>query len=529
MDSSTSTNFIREVLTIVFCNLRLATQVAVAIFLVALVAPLFIGKYYTVTGEIIVLSKKLDQGIRAEVSRDHGSRFLPPTLADLETETTIIRSLPVIQHAVAGLEDDGIEITEYSVLQTWIIQPLKHILELPMRLLGSEDMDPQQARINELTAYVLKDLEIVTAPGTNVILVSYTHSDAAKAMALVNQVMQAYLQKRRDVMRLEAPENFLLTKRDTYQRLVADLEQRRVDLLSRHGVVSPDAETTSILQRLDDESRLVVQLQESRQQNQLWLDYLKAEADKLGKADIVETSLAFSFSGAGTNEELFYVDTEMKHQLGSIAELVSDYNEARFNYTADSPRVNQILAQLREQKRRLELLVANRILEKEQALHIIEETIAGKHSQMAELRADLIRLRQAAAEEATLVTELEAANDAYFRYAQQYEEYRSEQMFNLEDMENVRILSRPVPPLEASSPKPLLVWLLGAIAALASGLVAALLAVYFSRTFITPYQVQSLLNLPVIAVFDDADPEPDLPERWTPSGVWKWLRQPPRA
>jgi len=529
MDSSASTNFFREVTTIVFCNLRLATQVALAIFLVALVAPLFIGKFYTVTGEIIVLSKKLDQGIRAEVSSDHGTRFLPPTLADLETETTIIRSLPVIQGAVGALDENGIEIPEYSLLQTGFIQPLKYLLSLPMKLLGSDDTDPQQARINELTAYVLEDLEIVTAPGTNVILISYTHRDADKAMALVNQIMETYLQKRRDVMRLEAPENFLLTKRDTYQRLVADLEQRRVDLLSRHGVVNPDAETTSTLQRLEDESRLVAQLQESRQQNQLWLDYLKTEAEKLGKAEIVQTSLAFSFSGAGTNEELFYVDTEMKHQLGSIAELVSDYNEARFNYTADSPRVNQILAQLREQKRRLELLVANRILEKEQALRIIDETIAGKHLQIAELKTELGRLRQAAAEEATLVTELNAANDAYFRYAQQYEEYRSEQMFNLEDMENVRILSRPVPPLEASSPKPLLVWLLGGVAAIASGLVAALLAVYFSRTFITPYQVQSLLNLPVIAVFDDTDPDPDLPERWTPAGVWKWLRQPPRA
>lgn len=530
MDFSQKTNFIREVLTLFFSNFRLASQVMLAVLAIALLAPLIIGKSYTVTGEIIVLSKKLDQGFRGEIGASSGPRYMPVTLTDMETENSILRSMPVIQDAVGDLYDQGKLRIQYNPLKAYIINPLKDNVIRPLKNMISDDpVDPRLELINELSAYVLDDLEIATLPGSNVITVNYTNDDPEMARAVVNGLMDSYMEKRRKVMVSQAPQEFFLKKKNSFQKLVRDLEQKRVDLLNNYGVVSPKDETGVALRDLEEERKALNSLKEDKQKSEQWLQYLKTESASLAKADIVQTSLAFSFNGAGASEEFYYVDTEMKQQVEKIAELVVEYNDARFTFKPDSPKVDQLISQLREQKRRLETLVKNRIKEREQALRILNDTIATKTAHMEELDKRLARLKQASAEESALLTELNAANDAYFRYAQQYEEYRSEQASNTEDLENVRILSHPVFPLEPSTPKPMLVWVLGAIAAVMGGVVTALVSAYFGRTFITPDQAQAALGIPVIAVFDDRDAEADLPTQWSPSGIWQWLKQPPRA
>lgn len=530
MDFSLKTNFIRELLTLFFSNFRLASQVMLAIFGIALLAPIIIGKSYTVTGEIIVLSKKLDQGFRGDVGSSSGPRYMPVTLTDMETENSILRSMPVIQSAVGRMHDDGRLAIDYNPLQTYVLIPLKENVIRPLKkLLSDNPPDPRLELINELSAYVLDDLEIATLPGSNVITVNYTNEDPEIARNVVNGIMEAYLERRRKVMLSQAPQEFFYKKKNSFQKLVRDLEQQRVDLLNNYGVVSPKDETLVALRDLEEERKSLNDIVENKQQSEHWLDYLKSESANLAKADIVQTSLAFSFNGAGASAEFYYVDTEMKQQLEKIAELVVEYNDARFTFKPDSPKVDQLLSQLREQKRRLETLVRNRIKEREQALKIVNETIATKTRHIDELDKQLARLKQASAEESALMTELNAANDAYFRYAQQYEEYRSEQASNIEDTENVRVLSHPIFPLEPSTPKPLLVWILGAIAAALGGVVTALVSAYFGRTFITPDQAQAALGLPVLAVFDDPESEADLPTQWNPAGIWQWLKNPPRA
>lgn len=530
MDFSLRTNFVRELLTLFFSNFRLASQVMAALLAITLIAPLFIGKSYTVTGEIIVLSKKLDQGYRGEFGAGAGPRYMPVTLTDMETENSILRSLPVVQDAVGELHDEGKLVIQYGPLKAWIINPLKdHVIRPLKDMLSDEPSDPRLELINELSAYVLDELEIATLPGSNVITVNYTNDDPEMARNVVNGLMKSYMERRRAVMVSQVSEEFFLQKKNSFQKLVHELEQKRVDLLNQHGVASPKDETNVALQNLEDERKAINILQEDKQKSRQWLEYLKSELQVLKNASISQTSLAFSFNGAGASAEFYYVDTEMKQQLDKIAELVTDYNDARFTFKPDSPKVTQLLSQLREQKTRLEILVQNRIKEREQALKIIDETLASKTAHVDVLEQRLSSLKQVTADEAALQTELNAANDAFFRYSQQYEEYRSEQAASSDLLENVRILTHPVFPLEPSTPKPLLVWLLGSIAAVMAGVVTALVSAWFSRTFITPDQTQATLGIPVIAVFDDPDTGADLPSQWTLQGIWQWLKQSPHA
>lgn len=521
MDLSLRTNFIREILTLFFSNFRLASKVIVVILLFTAVAPFFIGKYYTVTGEIIVLSKKLEQGYRAESMPGTSPRFLPVTLTDMETESSVLRSLPLLQATVTTLIKEGKLSAGYGPIQTLIVQPVK-------KLFGEMPADPSRDQVNSLSTQVLSGLEIATLPGSNVITVSYTDKDPELARTIVNALMDSFLEKRRQVMQNQAPQDFFYQKKEAFQQLVKKLENDRVDLLNKYGVASPKDELNFALQESEEESKAINQIQENKQQSERWLQYLKEESTSLSKKDVINTSLAFSFNGSGAGDE-FYVDTEMKQQAKSIADLIAEYNDARFTFKPDSPRVDQLLSRLNEQKRRLETLVHNRIKEREQALLILNETLASKTGHIQALQQRLGNLKQAAAEESALLTELNAAKDAFFRYSQQFEEYRSEQASNLQDLENVKILSQPAYPLQASSPRATLVWIIGTLAALIAGVVTALISAFFGRTFVTPDQMQSALNIPVLAVFDDTAPSADLPQQWSPAGVWKWLRQPPRA
>ncbi|CBL46097.1 Lipopolysaccharide biosynthesis [gamma proteobacterium HdN1] len=528
MEYSQKTNFVRELLTLFFSNFRLGAQVTVAILVLALLAPLVIGKSYTVTGEIIVLSKKLDQGFRSEVATSSGPRYMPVTLTDMETENSILRSLPVIQTTVGTLYDQGKLFIDYSPLKAWVINPLKENVIKPLKnMLSDEPSDPRLELINELSAYVLDDLEIATLPGSNVITVNYTNDDPEMARAVVNGLMETYMERRRNLMASQAPKEFFLKRKNSFQKLVRELEQKRVDLLNNYGAVNPKDETTAVLGDLENGRKEISAMQGNRLRNEKWLEYLKSESKNLAKSDIAQTSLAFSFNGAGASEEQYYVDTEMKQQLEKIAELVVAYNDARFTFKPDSPKVVQLVSQLREQKRRLETLVKNRIKEREQALIILNDTITTNTAALEGLEQRLVRLKQASAEESALATELNAAKDAFFRYSQQYEEFRAEQVSATDDLENVRILTNPVFPLEPSTPKPFLVWVLGGVAAVMGGIVTALVSAWFGRTFATPDQAQSALGVPVIAVFDDPDNSADLPSHWSPAGIWKWLKNPP--
>ena len=119
---------------------------------------------------------------------------------------------------------------------------------------------------------------------------------------------------------------------------------------------------------------------------------------------------------------------------------------------------------------------------------------------------------------------MEAVNDAYFKYSQQYEEKRSEEFSDMDQLTNVRILTRPIIPKQPSSPKPLLVVLIGLVAGLLISITLGLLKEFFDHRFKFPDQIEEQLGIPLIACFDDMDVVEDIePFEWSVNGIVKWL------
>src|SRR5690606_35845832 len=82
-----SENYLHEFLRIFFANRRLIAKVFLAFALVTLLVAFFAPKNYDVAAEVIVLSKKLTQADASTgVLSQESTKFIPPSLADMETE-----------------------------------------------------------------------------------------------------------------------------------------------------------------------------------------------------------------------------------------------------------------------------------------------------------------------------------------------------------------------------------------------------------------------------------------------------------
>ncbi len=444
----------------------------------------------------------------------------------METENNIIRSLPLIQKTVRELYEEGTLYPEYTALDIWIKQPLRNYIIAPIQsLFNDEEIDEQQAMIDELTKIALDSMEVATLPGSNVIQVNYESKNPEMAQAFVNHLMDNYIAKRNKLILNEAPEDFFLQKKNIYKDRLKQLEQQKVNLFNRYDVTNPKDELAMTLDNINKEKSELNKLLDSRLEANAWLTYLREQLEKLKNTELTQISFPYSFGGAGTTSNDFYVDTEMKLQIQKIADLQSEYATARLSYRKDSTKVTKPLNQLKQEKERLIVLVENRILERSEAIRVQDTLIKNKESRLEQLKKRAQLLKEVAAQEAEIITELNSVNDAYFRYSQQYEEKRSERIANLDDLSNVRILSHAPVPLEPSSPKKLLVLILAMISSVFIALTLGLVRELFDHRFRYPEQVPAHLNIPTIAVFDDSNPEDEIPFGWRPSELWKWLIQ----
>lgn len=526
MNTRREQGYLREILGIFFANLPFIRRLFVLCAVLSLAVPFFVPKLYTVTGEIVVLSKKIQQGITGDIIGGTSSRYIPVSLTDMETENNIIRSLPLIKKTVAELHTEGLFYVEYGLLDTWIKLPLSNYIIKPIKgLLSDENEDETAGLIDELTKLALDSLEIATLPGSNVITVNFTSENPQMAQNFVNRLMKNYIRKRNELILNEAPEDFFLQKKNIYKDRLMELEQRKVVLFNKYHVNNPKDELALTLDNINREENELNRLKDTRLEASAWLSYLSEQLEKMKQTELTKISFPYSFGGTGASSNDFYVDTEMKQQIQKIANLQSEYATAKLSFRRDSAKVTKPLKQLAEEKKRLIVLVENRILERSEALRVQDTVIVNKEARIETFKERARTLKEVAAQEAEIITELSAVNDAYFRYSQQYEEKRSERIADLGELSNVRILGEAPIPLEPSSPKKLLVLILALITSGFIALTLGLVREIFDHRFRYPEQVPSHLGIPTIAVFDDLNPDEEVPFGIRPAELWKWLIQ----
>lgn len=514
-----------EILTITFAQMHLMKRVFFLGLVVTLLVPLMLGGNYTVTGEIVVWAKKIERGLSGEMVGGDGASYFPASLTDIETENNILRSIPLIKESIGALYRSGELTQDLGFIDAWIRTPLRrYIINPVINFFSDEAINEEEDAINALTKETLKSLEIVALPGSNVITVNYESDDPARAAIIVNKLMDSYLLKRQNLILNEGTDNFFLQKKNLYKERLHTLEQEKLALFKKYNVTQTQEELSLNLNAINVESNELSKLTDQLLESNAWLDYLKEQLLTLKNTHAIEVSFPFSFGGAGSKEST--IDTEMKEQINRISSLQAEFAAARSAFKSDSSRITTLTSQLNEQKKRLIVLIENRILEKNEAVKVQQSLIENKRLRLAAYQQRNDDLKQAASLEAEILTELRAVNDAYFKYSQQYEEKRSQSIAKLDDLASVRVLSHAQIPLEPSSPKPLLLLLLGLLSSVLVAFTVGLIAEINRSHIRGTDELEKLLGVPVIAVFDDMTPASEkTPFSLKPRILWKWLIQ----
>ncbi|MFW3894683.1 GumC family protein [Pseudomonas bharatica] len=515
-------NYLHEFFRIFFANRQWVKRIFLAFAVIALLLPLVLRQSFDIGAEVIVQSKKLSQSDTNTALAQETDKFIPPSLADMETESNILRSPTLIRQTISQLRSEGKYSAEPGMLERWVLAPLHARVIDPMRTaLGLRVQAAGDSELDALTDQAVKNLKVDTLPGSNVISVNYSFADPAQGTAFVARLLDNYLKNRQDLQSNELPESFYEQKKLQYQTRLDDLESKRLGLLEANGSSDPKEEITFRLNAINTEEQDLNQYRDRLLQSQRWLDYLKSALASASSAKM--SDYAFPFTFTTTVDNIAFEDREIKQLGEQLTTQVSRYGNDTAIFQPGSEPMQLQREQITRTRQQFLKVVSNRISEREKDLTVVQEVIAQKTARIGELKGRIHQLQETQSKARQLDTEIDALHKAFFTYTQRYEESRGQGQ--LDNLSNARILSAPYQPTEAAFPRPLLIVPFGMLTGLLFAIALVYVREFFDHRFKHPAQIGQELNLPVLLVINDQTPELPNPHRqWSLPRLWHWVR-----
>lgn len=525
-------NYLHEFMRVFFSNSRLIKRIFLVFVALTLLLTIAMKQTFDITAEVIVQSKKLSQTDSTSSLSAETDKFIPTSLADMETESNILRSSSLTRQTLIELIAEGKYAPTESLVKKIIINPIKNFIVLPLKnyvinpakeLLGL-DVDPiRDTELDELLAQALKDLEIETLPGSNIILITFSARDPAQGTIFVDRLLHNYLNNRQDLQSNELPQVFYEQKKLHYKNRIDDLESSRLSILENANASDPTEEITFRLNAINTEEQSLNLYHDRLLESQYWLDYLNeslALAKKSGN-----TNFTFPFTFKQEIGNIAYEDREIKDIGEKLSEQIGRLNNASLTFTNDSFPIKEQRKQINATYQQFLKLVSNRINERTQELNIIKSTIQQKTTRIDQYKNRVKNLQEIQSNLRQFDTEIDALHKAFFAYTQRYEESQGQ---NLLDgaLSNARILSEPYEPAEAAFPKPKVMIPLGILTALLLAISLGYVREFFDHSFKLPAQITEHLNLPVLLVIDAEIEEQHNPHKpGSFAWLWYWIKK----
>ncbi|WP_153306509.1 GumC family protein [Desulfogranum japonicum] len=516
---------VRDLLISMFARISLIRRVFIVMVVLTTGIALFLPKVYTVTGNVIILATEIHQGEGPSLAKGSITQYLPVTLKDIETEATILRSVPLIQKALGALHSEGSLNIEYSWMDKWVKQPFKNYVVGPVRSLFG------QAASNEdetaaLTKVVLDSLEIVPVPGSNVIGIHYETDDINQGQLIVNRLMDEYLAMR-DRLITGPTQRLFSQKKDLYKERFEQLSNEKIELFDQHEIHTPKEELSLVLQTINKETNEYNQLADRLLELKKWQQYLEQNIAEMNSANSSDFTILSGLEvGVGNYEDQIPGYKEIQLQLERIRTLQAEYDEAVLSFNQDSLPVVQAKEKIALSKKRLVGLLEGSNRDQLQKMQVLQSVSDQKEKRLADLRQRASLLTEVAVQETGIDTELAVVNEAYYKYSQQYEEKHLDELLHRDTLKNVKVLSYAPVPLEPSSPKKKIVLLVGMISSALFAISIGFICDIFDKRMYDPVRVNSTFGLPVIAIIDDRSPDKEkIPFSAHPARFFKWLLQ----
>lgn len=515
-------NYLHEFFRIFFANRQWIKRIFLVVAVIVLALPLVLRQSFDIGAEVIVQSKKLSQSDTNTALAQETDKFIPPSLADMETESNILRSPTLIRQTISQLRDEGRYQVEPGLMDRVLFIPLhQHVVDPLRSAMGLKVESAGDSQLDALTEQAVKSLKVETLPGSNVISVTYSFPDAAQGTAFVARLLDNYLKNRQDLQSNELPQSFYEQKKLQYQARLDDLEGKRLSLLESAGSSDLKEEITFRLNAINTEEQALNQYQDRLLQSQRWLDYLKSALVAAGSAKMNDYSFPFTFTT--TVDNIAFEDREIKQLGEQLTTQVSRYGNDLAVFQPNSEPMQLQREQINRSRQQFLKVVNNRIQEREKDLAVVQDVIAQKTQRIGQFKGRIHQLQETMSKARQLDTEIDALHKAFFTYTQRYEESRSQGQ--LDNMSNARILSAPYQPTEAAFPRPGLIVPFGLLTGLLLAIALVYVREFFDHRFKHPAQISHDLGLPVLLVINDETPaRPNPYKAWTLPRLWHWVR-----
>ena len=524
-------NYLHEFFRIFFANKQLVKRVFLVFAVIAVVLPLMLKQSFDITAQVIVQSKKISQGDATTSLNQENATFIPPSLADMETESNILRSPALIRQTISTLRDQGEYTPSPGIFNRWVSDPFKRYITTPLReyainplrdALGLEVDPVRDTVLDTLTDEAVENLKIETLPGSNVISIVYSFGDPAQGTRFVAQLLQNYLASRQELQSIELPQTFYEQKKSQYQHRLDGLESTRLTLLEGVGSADPKEEITFRLNAINTEEQALNLYQDRLLQSQRWLDYLKTSLASANSSRFNDYTFPFTFTT--TVDNIAFEDREIKQLGEQLTGQVARYMNDLAIFQPGSEPMLLAREQIVRTRQQFLKVVSNRIQERTTDLAVVSSVINQKVERIAEFKERIHQLQETQSKLRQMDTEIDALHAAFSTYAQRFAEASTARSLD-SDLSNARVLSPPFEPTAPAFPKPMLIIAFG----LFSGLLLAIALVYvrefFDHRFKHPAQISQQLDVPVLLVINEQSPDQVNPHRnWSLPSLVHWVR-----
>ncbi|WP_456023998.1 GumC family protein [Pseudomonas protegens] len=524
-------NYLHEFFRIFFANKQLVKRVFLIFAVIALLLPLVLKQSFDITAQVIVQSKKLSQGDATTSLTVDNATFIPPSLADMETESNILRSPALIRQTISELRDKGEYTPSPGIFSKLVAEPFKRYISSPLRqyvinpvrnVLGLETDPVRDTALDALTQQAIDSLKIETLPGSNVISIVYSFPDPHQGTTFVSALLQNYLFSRQALQSIDLPQSFYESKKHLYQVRLDGLEGNRQALLESVGSSDPKEEITFRLNAINTEEQALNLYQDRLLQSQRWLEYLKTALAAASNNKLNDYTFPYTFTT--TVDNVAFEDREIKQMGEQLTTQVSRYMNDLAVFQPGSEPMLLTREQIARTRGQFLKVVSNRIQERTNDLAVVKQVIDQKTARIAEFKNRIHELQQTQSKLRQMDTEIDALHAAFSTYAQRFAESSTTGALN-DDLSNARVLSPPFEPTEAAFPKPGLIIPFG----LFTGLLLAIALVYvrefFDHRFKHPAQISHELGIPVLLVINDQNALPSNPHKnWTVPSFLHWVR-----
>lgn len=390
---------------------------------------------------------------------------LPYEKADwLNSESEILKSYPVTVRVIRALKLDEID------------HPGKAMTEVE-----------KAQNFERAVKKFQKTLKVEIAKNSNIIDIAYEAKDPRLAAAVVNKIVETYIQYRTELFTDSETYKFFEQQMKIADEQLRALEERQTDFKRSSEVVSPQAQTNILLSKLAEYQRSLTETQTRRIGKEAKLKIIREQFDS-GKA----TSIPTTESSDSPSREKYIAKLK-----GDLLDMEVRRDRLLQKFTPEYEEVVNLTAQIDGTKKSIGSEVQQIIEEEESSIRVLQAQEHALQIAIAAINHDLRNFTEKEYQLSQLTRGIDDNKEVYSMLLKQREEARIS-LAKAQRGVKIRVVSPAVVSSEPVKPRKVLNIALAVFLGFVSGLGMAFFIEYFDHSLNSPEEVERYLGLPVL-------------------------------